>query len=145
VPQEVQVAAPNLASDFSEAVAVLPFSRKASAALSRRCLQHLLTTAGKAKSRDLADQIDEVLPTLPEHLAADVDAIRHVGNFAAHPMKSKITGEIVDVEDEEAEWTLDVLEGLFDFYFVEAARAQARRSKMNQKLSDLGKPPLKQP
>jgi len=60
-------------------------------------------------------------------------------------MKSKITGEIVDVEDEEAEWTLDVLEGLFDFYFVEAARAQARRSKMNQKLSDLGKPPLKQP
>ena len=34
-------------------------------------------------------------------------------------MKSKTTGEIVEVEPSEAEWKLDVIEMLFDFLFVQ--------------------------
>lgn len=64
--------------------------------------------------RDLADQIDEVLPRLPTSIGHNVDAIRQIGNFAAHALKSTSTGTIVDVEDGEAEWSLDVLEELFD-------------------------------
>jgi len=143
VPQEVEAAAPTLAADFREAVAVFTKSKKASAALSRRCLQHVLVHKGNAKSRDLADQIDEVLRTLPPEIADNVDAIRHVGNFAAHPMKSKASGEIVEVEEGEAEWILDVLEELFDFYYVAPAQAAARRDALNKKLSSVGKPPLK--
>jgi len=145
LPPEVHAAASSVAADFAEAVAVLPVSRKASAALSRRCLQLILTGAGNAKKRDLADQIDEVLPSLPPLLAQNVDAIRHVGNFAAHPMKSTSTGTIVEVEDGEAEWLLDVLEELMDFYYVAPARAKAKRDALNQKLQDMGKPALKQP
>jgi hypothetical protein len=145
VAAEVAASVPALASDFAEAVAVLPTSRKASAALSRRCLQGILKGAGKAKKRDLADQIDEVMPALPPQIAENIDAVRHVGNFAAHPMKSTNTGEIVDVEDGEAEWLLDVIEDLFEFYFVAPARAAARRDALNQKLADLGKPALKKP
>jgi hypothetical protein len=33
-----------------------------------------------------------------------LDAIRTIGNFAAHPIKSTSSGEIVDVEPGEAEW-----------------------------------------
>jgi hypothetical protein len=66
-----------------------------------------------------------------------------VGNFAAHPMKSKNSGEIVDVEDNEAEWLLEVLEELFEHYYVAPARAAGRRSALNQKLADAGKPGLK--
>lgn len=145
IAAEVSLAAPGLAADFAEAVAVLPTSRKASAALSRRCLQFVLTTAGGVKKRDLADQIGEVLRKLPPQIAENVDAIRHVGNFAAHPMKSTNSGEIVDVEDGEAEWLLDVLEELFDFYYVGPAKAAAKRDALNKKLADLGKPPLKGP
>lgn len=145
LPPEVSAAVPSVAADFAEAVAVLPASRKASAALSRRCLQAILSSAGGAKKRDLADQIDEVLPKLPAQLAENVDAIRHVGNFAAHPLKSTNTGAIVDVEDSEAEWLLDVLEELCDFYYVAPKRALARREALNKKLADLGKSPLKQP
>jgi hypothetical protein len=134
-----------LATDFAEAVEVLTSSRKASAAISRRCLQIILTSAGGAKKRDLADQIDEVLPSLPVQIAHNVDAIRHVGNFAAHPMKSTSTGTIVDVEDGEAEWLLDVLEELIDFYYVGPAKAAERRDALNKKLASLGKPPLKSP
>jgi hypothetical protein len=145
LPPEVSATAPTLATDFAEAVAVLASSRKASAALSRRCLQFILVNAAKTKKRDLADQIDEVLTTLPPQLAENVDAIRHVGNFAAHPMKSTNSGEIAEVEDDEAEWLLDVIEELCDFYYVAPARAAAKRAALNQKLAELGKPPLKQP
>jgi len=110
----------SIASDYREACLVLPFSAKASAALSRRCLQNLLRDAAKVKSGDLSKEIQEVIDSgkLPSQLADSIDAIRNIGNFAAHPMKSKSTGEIVDVEPEEAEWNLDVIESLFDFYYV---------------------------
>jgi len=142
---EVLRDAPEIAADFAEAVAVLPASRKASAALSRRCLQSILVSAGGAKSRNLADQIDEVMPALPSYLAENVDAVRHVGNFAAHPIKSTNAGEIVDVGDDEAEWQLDTIEQLLDFYYVQKAKAALRRDALNAKLTAAGKPLLKQP
>lgn len=133
--------------DYSEACLVLADSPKASAALSRRCVQNLLREEAKTNKKDLADQIQEVLDSgkLPGYLAENIDAIRNIGNFAAHPIKSTNTGEIVDVEPGEAEWLLDVLEELFDFYVVQPAKAKAKRDALNQKLSDVKKPPLKQP
>jgi hypothetical protein len=128
--------------DFSEACLVLADSPKASAALSRRCLQLILKDKGGAKKKDLVDQIDEVAPKVPSHIASDLDAVRVIGNFAAHPMKSTNTGEIVEVEPNEAEWNLDVLESLFDFYFVQPAIAAKRKSDLNKKLKDAGKPEL---
>jgi len=47
------------------------------------------------------------------------------------------------VEPEEAEWNLDVLESLFDFYFVQPSRLQQKREKLDRKLQDAGKPPMK--
>jgi uncharacterized protein DUF4145 len=81
--------------------------------------------------------------TLPSHIAEAIDAVRNIGNFAAHPLKSTSTGEILPVEPEEAEWNLDVLETLFDFYFVQPDILQKKRAALNQKLADAGKPPMK--
>ncbi len=133
------------AVDYKEAAAVLPLSPKASAALSRRCLQHLLREKAGVARADLAREIDEVISkgTLPSHLADAIDAIRNIGNFAAHPVKSAATGEVVPVEPGEAEWTLDVLDGLFDFYFVQPAQLEKRRDALNSKLAAAGKPPIK--
>ena len=39
-------------------------------------------------------------------LKSPVDEIRNIGNFSAHPIKSQMTGQIFDVEDEEAEVVL---------------------------------------
>lgn len=122
VPREVEVEDAAVAADFNEAVAVLPKSSKACAALARRCLQAVLVRKGGAKQgASLSDQIEAVLKSLPHSIADNVDAVRQVGNFAAHPMKSLSTGEIVEVEPGEADWLLEVLE----------------------ELGDLGKPPLK--
>jgi hypothetical protein len=135
----------DVAEDYVEACNVLPDSLKASAALSRRCLQNLLVKNAGVKKKDLFDQIQEVLDakTLPSRLADDLDAVRVIGNFAAHPIKSKATGEIVPVETGEPEWNLDVLEALFDFFYVEPAKQQKRREGLNAKLKDAGKPPLR--
>jgi Domain of unknown function (DUF4145) len=129
--------------DFREACLVLADSPKASAALSRRCLQHVLKEAGRTTKKDLVQQIEEVLPTLPPGLRDLIDAVRVVGNFAAHPTKSTHTGEIIEVEPGEAELLLDVLEMAFDFYFVQPAEAQRRRDAINAKLAAAGKPPMK--
>ncbi|HEX6479412.1 MAG TPA: DUF4145 domain-containing protein [Ktedonobacteraceae bacterium] len=123
VPKEI-------AEDYSEACLVLNDSPKASAAMSRRCLQHILIdpNAANAQQRDLADQIEYILKsqTLPIHIARVLDAVRNIGNFAAHPMKTKTTGEILPVEPGEAELNLDVIEALFDFYYVQPAIIQTR-------------------
>jgi hypothetical protein len=131
--------------DYKEACLVLPDSEKASAALSRRCLQSILRDKAQTTKRDLADQIDEVIGSgkLPSHITEGLHAVRNIGNFAAHPIKSTSTGTIVDVEPGEAEWTLDVLESLFDFYFVQPALTAKRKADLNKKLKDAGKPEIK--
>ncbi len=133
------------AEDFKEACLVLAHSDKASAALSRRCLQAILRDEAKTKAHHLSKQIEEVLAskTLPSQVAEAMDAVRHIGNFASHPMKDTNTGEIVNVESGEAEWCLDVLEALFDFYFVQPAQLKAKKDALNQKLKAAGKPPMK--
>lgn len=142
VPPEVPE---NIARDYKEAALVLPFSPKASAALSRRCLQTLLRNAGGTKSKDLDKQIDEVLPHLPAYIGENLDAVRHIGNFAAHEQKSTTTGVVLDVEPGEAEWNLDILEALFDFYYVKPEVERKKREEINKKLQEAGKPKLKDP
>lgn len=142
VPSEVETI---FASDYNEACLILTLSPKASAALSRRCLQNILREKAGVKKGDLANEIQQTIDSksLPSHLSESIDAIRNIGNFAAHPLKSTSTGEIIDVEVGEAEWLLDVIEALFDFYFVQPAILKAKREALNKKLAEIGKPPMK--
>jgi len=136
----------NLADDYSEANSILYKSPQASAALSRRCLQTFIREYGEIKGKNLEQEIAQLLnrSIFPPDIADSIDAIRNIGNFAAHPSKSQHTGEIVPVEPHEAEWCLDVLEAMFHFYFVKRAEEEERRKKLNQKLAAIDKPALKQ-
>ncbi|WP_245163755.1 DUF4145 domain-containing protein [Burkholderia glumae] len=95
--------------------------------------------------KDLAPAIDAALASnsLPTAIADNLDAIRNIGNFAAHPMKDTSTGQILPVEPHEAEWNLDVLEELFDFFYVQPEKAKQRRAALDAKLAAAGKPPMK--
>jgi len=131
--------------EFGEACATLAVSAKASAALSRRLLQRVLREKLGIQRNSLAGEIEEFVgqPGVPSHLAEAVDAVRNIGNFAAHPLKDQHTGEVVDVEPGEADWLLDVLESMFDFVFVQPQRLAKRRADLEQKLQATGKPRLK--
>ena len=145
-PRDVQPEVPeSYRNDFLEASRVLAPSPKASAAISRRLLQRVLREHFKITGSSLADEIDQFLnrPGVPSELSDAVDAVRNVGNFAAHPMKNTNTGEILEVEPGEAEWLIEVLESMFDFAFVQPKRLRARRASLNHKLAEAGKPPMK--
>ncbi len=47
------------------------------------------------------------------------------------------------MEPGESEWCLDVLEALFDFYFVQPAKLAEKKTALNKKLGEAGKPPMK--
>lgn len=122
---------------------MLHLSPQASAALSRRCLQHVLEHAGH-KQKDLGKAIEAAINSaIPSYLSEGLDAVRNIGNFAAHPTKEQHSGEIIPVEAEEAEWNLDILEQLFDFIFIQPAIAAERIAALNAKLATAGKKPMK--
>lgn len=146
IARKVEPEVPNTyRQDFIEAFTVMQFSPKASAALSRRLLQQILREKFSVKHSSLAREIDEFIQRkdVPSYLVEAVDAVRNVGNFAAHPVKDTSTGEIVEVEPGEAEWLLEVLDSLFDFAFVQPRRLAERKEKLNEKLESIGKPPMK--
>lgn len=139
VPSEVAV-------DYIEASDVLPISPKASAALSRRCLQNVLHRNGY-KGKDLFKEVDMLVNEpdpkkgIPESLRMTIDGIRHFGNFSAHPITDTTSLQIIDVEPHEAEWCLDILDELFQHFYVRPAQALARKAELDRKLAAAGKPP----
>ena len=79
----------------------------------------------------------------PGWLTENLHAVRVIANFAAHPIKSTNSGAVVEVEPGEAEFLLDVLEGVFDFYFIKPERVKKQREAINTKLAEAGKDELK--
>jgi hypothetical protein len=145
VPPDVPA---DIAADYNEAALVLPLSAKASAALSRRCLQSILNNAGYTQ-KDLSKQIDAVLAeadttkALPSGTHSIVDAIRNFGNFSAHRITDQTSLQVIEVEPHEAEWCLDILDALFDHYYTRPAEAKRRKDLLNAKLAAGKKPPAK--
>ena len=81
VPEEFTV-------DYKEACLVLADSPKASAALSRRCLQHILQEKSGAKTQNnLAKTIEEVIddPKTPREIVESLDLVR---DFHWQPVRS---------------------------------------------------------
>jgi hypothetical protein len=54
-------------------------------------------------------------------------------SLTSHPIKSQHSGEVVDIEPGEAEWSLDVLEGLLNFHFIQPALLEKKRDELNAK------------
>ena len=133
-----------LRSDYGEATAIVGRSPQASAALSRRIVQQVLGDQGGYQKRDLSEQIQNFIddPRNPSGLKQNLDYLREIGNFAAHTMKSESTGEVLPVEPGEAEWAIDVVDGLFDLYFVAPARDAERRRAFDQRIEEAGRRPL---
>lgn len=142
IPNEVP---PGFAEDYKEAATILPNSAKASAALSRRCLQLILEKHLKVKPQELSYEITEVIamPDVPTPVKEALEPIRKIGNLGAHATEDKNSGTIIPVEQGEAEWNLDALDILFDFIFVQPAILQKRKIAFNEKLKAAGKPLLK--
>ena len=83
----------------------------------------------------LYNEISEVINSgaLPSHIVDVMDTVRDMGNTAAHPINNPVTGQIVPVEREDAEWCLEIIEMLHDFYFVLPAQNERRLNAWSQR------------
>ncbi len=72
-----------------------------------------------------------------------VDAIRQFGNFAAHKITDQTTLQVIDVEPHEAEYCLDILDALFDHYYVRPAVALRQKQLLDAKLAAAKRTPTK--
>lgn len=126
----------DVAADYEQACAVLDLSPAASAALARRCLQRVIRKHFGIRKDSLHDEIVEVTGSgrVPPYLVGMLDRVREIGNLAAHPAQDRETGLIVDVEKDEALWTLEIIEGLFKYCFVDARVTERRVKSLEEKL-----------
>ncbi len=110
-------------SDYREACLICGKSPKASATLSRRCLQGMIRNFwGIAKPR-LADEIEAIQDKVDPDTWEAIDSLRKLGNIGAHMEKD--INLIVDVDPDEAGLLIDLLETLFaDWYIARHDRAE---------------------
>jgi hypothetical protein len=63
--------------------------------------------------------------------------------ISLHPTEDVTTLEIIPVEDDEAEWCLQILEDMFEHFYVRPAEAALRKAALDAKLASAGKLPSK--
>ena len=135
---------------YAEACDVIHASPMASAILARRILQAILKDQGYTE-KDLYDQIESAMneadanKALPVSLRSKIDAVRNIGNLGAHEIADTANQEILLVEPKEAEWCLDIIEELFDFYYgVPSMDERQLLANLNVKLGRAKKPRVRQ-
>ena len=132
----------DLKSDYFEACEVLAISPRSSATLSRRIVETVLRHQGYRQST-LSLQIKAVREEsdsdkkLPTTLLKIVDAVRQFGNFSAHQAKSMTTLQIIEVEPGEAKLCLEIVEGLFEHYYVRPDMEAKKLETVNRRMLEL--------
>jgi len=122
-----------LRDDYREACLIRDLSPKAAATLVRRCLQGMIRDfTGIAKGR-LIDEIRALRTAVdegkaPEGVSLDsidaIDAVREIGNIGAHMEKD--IDIIVEVDPGEAQLLIDLVEMLFEEWYVQRHKRRER-------------------
>jgi hypothetical protein len=105
-----------LRDDYAEACLIRHKSSKASATLSRRCLQGMIRDFWGIKKTRLVDEVDELKTKVDSGTWDTIDSVRHVGNIGAHMEKD--VNLIIDVDPEEAGLLIWLIETLFEEWYV---------------------------
>lgn len=116
------IPAPILA-DYTEACLIRDLSPKASATLSRRCLQGMIRDFWAISSNRLIDEVNALKDKVDPATWAAIDAVRSIGNIGAHMEKD--INLVIDVEPGEAQMLIGLIEILLrDWYVARHQRAE---------------------
>ena len=102
--------------DYEEACAILEHSPKASATLSRRCLQGMIRDFWKVSKNRLVDEINAIEDKVDPITWQAIDATRKVGNIGAHMEKD--INLIIDVDVNEATLLINLIELLIEEWYI---------------------------
>lgn len=102
--------------DYEEACAIVSLSPKASATLSRRCLQGMIRDFWGIEKKNLYEEISALKNQIPADLWSSIDALRQLGNIGAHMEKN--TNVIVDIDPNEANSLIQLIELLMKEWYI---------------------------
>lgn len=115
-------------ADYKEACLVRNLSPKASATLSRRCLQGMIRNFwGIVKAR-LIDEIEAIEEKVDPLTWSAIDAVRKIGNIGAHMEKD--INLIIDVDPEEASLLIGLIEILINDWYIAKYEREQRLAKI---------------
>lgn len=137
VPDEIK-------RDYAEAAIILEQSPRMSAVLSRRILADLLEKYAGKTHFGLADRIDAFNAETkhPYELRKNLHYLREIADLSAHT-KVNDQAQIVDVDGKEAEWTLEILDQLFDYFIISPEKNRTMRAAIDEKLNEAHRKPIK--
>ncbi|HEY3401100.1 MAG TPA: DUF4145 domain-containing protein [Geothrix sp.] len=115
-------------ADYKEACQIRKLSPKASATLSRRCLQGILRDFWEVKPGRLVNEIDQIKERIDPLTWGAIDSLRKLGNIGAHMEKDIDT--IVDVDPEEAELLIGLVETLLREWYIAREERKVRMSAL---------------
>lgn len=103
-------------NDYAEACAIVELSPKASATLSRRCLQGMIRDFWDIKESNLAKAIEQLEEKIPAAQWRVINGVRRIGNIGAHMEKD--INLIVDIEPDEAQKLIKLIEHLLEQWYI---------------------------
>lgn len=110
-------------ADYNEACLISDLSPKASATLSRRCLQGILRDYWRVKPGRLVDEINQIKDKMDPMTWTAIDSVRKIGNIGAH-MENDIN-VLVDVDPNEATLLIHLIEQLIRDWYIAREQRQA--------------------
>jgi hypothetical protein len=119
-----------LRSDYFQSCLIRNKSPKASATLSRRCLQGMIRDYWKISKSRLIDEINELQSLVDNDTWKAIDSVRKVGNIGAHMEKD--VNVIIDVEPEESGLLIWLIETLFEEWYIARHEKQLKMDKIVQ-------------
>lgn len=114
--------------DYEEACLIAALSPKASATLSRRCLQGVIRDFWGIKKARLIEEINELQEKIDATTWQAIDAVRSIGNIGAHMEKD--INLIVDVDPGEADLLIGLIEVLLQEWYIRRHEREEHMQKV---------------
>ena len=122
-----------ITEDYEEACLIKDLSPKASATLSRRCLQGMIRDFWAVKKNRLIDEIEAIKDKVESLTWKAIDSVRKVGNIGAHMEKD--INLIIEVDPNEADLLISLIETLINDWYI---NRHEREEKLKE-IAELGK------
>lgn len=107
----------SIKQDYEEACKIVNLSPKASATLSRRCLQGMIRDYWNISGKNnLFQEIDAISDKVTPQVRQVLDSVRQLGNIGAHMEKD--INLIVDIDAGEAQQLINLIEYLMEQWYI---------------------------
>jgi hypothetical protein len=119
---------------YDEARSILALSPRAAATLARRCLQDVIRKKLGIKEKNLFHEIAKAVEgeELTRPTKDSLDHVREIGNWGAHSIEDQ-SQTIIDVTADEAAYTLEVLELVFQDLYATPDRTAEMAKRLAKK------------